>query len=60
MLNKLTNAEAIEIVVRHRDEIDFDRANNVVGKWLTKDALAVVINLATQRAEEIENEQNRD
>ena len=60
MLNKLTNAEAIEIVTRHRDEIDFDRANDVVSKWLTKDALAMVINLGRERAEEIENEQNRD
>lgn len=60
MLNNLTFEEAIEIVITHRDEIDFDRANDVVGKWRTKDALAMVINLAKERAEEIKNEQNRD
>lgn len=56
MLNKLSNEEAIEIVINHRKSIDFDLSDSCAGRWLTKDALAQVINLATERAKEIENE----
>ena len=58
MINNFSNEEAIEIVIQHRDEIGFDLSSDYAGRWATKDALAQVINLARERAEEIKNGDN--
>lgn len=56
-LNNFTDEEAIEIVIALRDNLpfDFDEETSVSEKWRDRDALAVVINLATERAKEKKN-----
>lgn len=56
-LNNFTDEEAINIVIALRDNLpfDFDEETSVSEKWRDRDALAVVINLATERAKEKKN-----
>lgn len=56
-LNNFTDEEAINIVIALRDNLsfDFDEDTPVAEKWRDRDALAVVINLATERAKEKKN-----
>lgn len=56
-LNNFTDEEAINIVIALRDNLsfDFDEDAPVAEKWRDRDALAVVINLATERAKEKKN-----
>lgn len=53
-LNNFTDEEAINIVIALRDNLsfDFDEDALVAEKWRNRDALAVVINLASERAKE--------
>lgn len=57
-LNNFTDMEAIEIVIALRDRLpfDFDEKTPVAEKWRDRDALAQVINLATERAKEKKRE----
>lgn len=53
-LNNFTDEEAIEIVIALRDNLpfDFSEETSVAEKWRSRDALAQVINLASERAKE--------
>lgn len=54
LLNNFTDEEAIEIVIALRENLpfDFDEETPVAEKWHSRDALAQVINLASERAKE--------
>lgn len=56
-LNDFTDEEAINIVILIRDNLpfDFNEETPVAEKWRDRDALAQVINLATERAKEKNN-----
>ncbi len=53
-LNNFTDEEAIEVVIALRDNLsfDFDEDTPVAEKWRDRDALAQIINLASERAKE--------
>lgn len=53
-LNNFTDEEAIEVVIALRDRIpfDFNEEMPVAKKWRDRDALAQIINLASERAKE--------
>ena len=53
-LNNFTDEEAIEIAIAVREGLpfDFDEETPVAEKWRNRDALAQVINLASEMAKE--------
>lgn len=51
-LNNFTDEEAIEIVIALRDILPFDYELPLKERWAKHDALAQVINLASERAKE--------
>lgn len=55
-LNNLTDNEAIEICISIRDNLALDYELDLEDRWRERDAMAVVINLAKERAEEKKGE----
>lgn len=51
-LNNFADEEAIELVIALRDSIPLDYELPLQERWKEKDALAQVINLASERAKE--------
>lgn len=51
-LNNFSDREAIEIVIALRDKLELDFDLPLQERWREKDALAIVIGLASEKAKE--------